>query len=240
LREQRLTVDIVSADAPLDGYKLVLAPSLNMISAELAARLLAYVQQGGHLVLGPRSGMKDEHNALNVQRQPGPLVEPLGGRVEQFYALEAPVPVSGTLGAGTAQVWAEQLSTRADAAEVLLRYGKANGWLDGQPAMISHRVGNGRMTYLGAVLDPALMRSVLQWLSDDAGVKPEFGPFPQGVELCRRVAKDRAVYVFINHGAEQQEIALPGVLRDVLHDGLSIAKVVLESQGVAVLETGAH
>jgi beta-galactosidase len=206
----------------------------------LAARLLAYVQQGGHLVLGPRSGMKDEYNALNVQRQPGPLVEPLGGRVEQFYALEAPVPVSGAMGAGTAQVWAEQLSTRADGAEVLLRYGKANGWLDGQPAMISHRVGKGRMTYLGAVLDPALMRSVLQWLSDDAGVKPEFGPLPQGVELSRRVAQDRAVYVFTNHGAEAQEIALPNAMRDVLHDGHDIAKVVLEPQGVAVLETGAH
>ncbi len=50
--------------------------------------LLAYVQQGGHLVLGPRSGMKDEHNSLNVERQPGPLVAPLGGRVEQYYALD--------------------------------------------------------------------------------------------------------------------------------------------------------
>ena len=37
LREQRLTVDIVNADAPLDGYKLVVAPSLNVISAKLAA-----------------------------------------------------------------------------------------------------------------------------------------------------------------------------------------------------------
>jgi beta-galactosidase len=238
LREEPLTVDIVNAEAPLDGYKLVLAPSLNVISAELAARLLAYVQQGGHLVLGPRSGMKDEHNALNVQRQPGPLVEPLGGRVEQFYALDAPVPVSGALGTGTAAVWAEQLSTRVDAEEVLLRYGKANGWLDGQPAMISHRVGKGRITYLGAVLDPALMRSALQWLIDGAQVQPEFGPLPQGVEVCRRVAKDRMVYVLINHGAAAAEIALPGGMRDVLHNGRSTAKVVLEPQDVAVLETG--
>ena len=32
LRDQQLTVDIVSADAPLDSYKLVFAPSLNVIS----------------------------------------------------------------------------------------------------------------------------------------------------------------------------------------------------------------
>ena len=66
---------------------------------------------GGELVLGPRSGMKDEYNALNPQRQPGPLAETLGGRVEQYYALESPVPVSGDLGTGTASLWAEQLST---------------------------------------------------------------------------------------------------------------------------------
>jgi beta-galactosidase len=240
LREQRLTVDVVSADAPLDSYKLVLAPSLNVISTQLAARLLAYVEQGGHLVLGPRSGMKDEHDALNIQRQPGPLVEPLGGRVEQYYALESPVPVSGVLGTGLAAEWAEQLSTRTDAAEVLLRYGKSNGWLDEQPAMISRRVGKGSIAYLGAVLDPALMRSVLQSMTGGAGVQPEFGSLPEKVEVCRRVGKGRTIYILINHGATQATIALSGTMLDVLHDGRSTDKVVLESQGVAVIETGTH
>ncbi|MGA1982452.1 MAG: beta-galactosidase [Acidobacteriaceae bacterium] len=87
-------VDIVDPNtAPLDKYKLLVAPSLNVIDAALAAKLLAYVQQGGHLLLGPRSGMKDEFNSLNPQRQPGPLVDALGGRVEQYYALDAPVAV---------------------------------------------------------------------------------------------------------------------------------------------------
>lgn len=54
-----------------------------------------YVRGGGHLVLGPRTGMKNGDNALNIQRQPGPLVALLGGRVEQFYALDTPVPVNG-------------------------------------------------------------------------------------------------------------------------------------------------
>jgi beta-galactosidase len=242
LREQRLTVDIVSTDAPLDRYKLVLAPSLNVISAELAARLLAYIQQGGQLVLGPRSGMKDEHNALNVQRQPGPLVEPLGGRVEQFYALDAPVPVSGASGTGTAAVWAEQLSVRAetgsaDTEEIPLRYGKANGWLDGQPAMISHQVGKGRITYLGAVLDPALMHSTVQGMIRDAHVEPEFGKLPADVEVCRRVGKGHSVYVLINHGASAEDIALPQPMRNVLGDGRNLSEVALEPQGVAVLET---
>jgi beta-galactosidase len=238
LRAERLTVDVVDADAPLDGYKLVLVPSLNVISATLAERLTEYVRQGGHLLMGPRSGMKDEHNALNVERQPGPLATTLGGRVEQFYALDASVPVSGKMGEGTASVWAEQLSMR-NAAEALLRYGKANGWLDGQPAMISRPLGKGRISYLGAVLDPELMRRVVEWATQDAGVKAEFEALPEDVEVCRRTGSRHSVFVLIRHGghgAKTETVTLPAAMRDVLHDGRLIDKVTLEPEGVAVLE----
>jgi beta-galactosidase len=237
LREAGYTVDIVSADAPLDGYKLVLAPDLNLISTALAAHLLAYVQQGGHLLLGPRSGMKDEHNSLNVERQPGPLVSALGGRVEQYYALDGTEPVSGTLGTGTVSQWAEQLSTSATDADVLLRYGTSNGWLDNQPAMISRRIGPGRISYLGAVLDPNLMRQIISWAATDAGVQTEFGIDPSNVEVCRRIGSSHTVYVFINHGTAPAQVAVPIGFHDVLHDGQYAPAVDLKPQEVAVFTT---
>jgi beta-galactosidase len=141
LRNLAQSVDIVKPEADLKQYKLVVAPSLNLISDELGHHLLEYVRQGGHLVLGPRSGMKDAWNALDVRRQPGPLAEALGGRIEQFYALEKNVPVSGEWGKGKTAIWAELAGTKADDTEVLMRYGKSNGWLDQQPAAITRRVG---------------------------------------------------------------------------------------------------
>jgi beta-galactosidase len=237
LRDEQLTVDIVNSDASLDNYKLIFAPSLNVISQDLAAHLLTYVQQGGHLVLGPRSGMKDEHNSLNVQRQPGPLVAPLGGRVEQYYALDAAVPVSGTLGSGTASLWAEQLSANAPAVDVLFRYGKSNGWLDDQPAMITRRVGKGRITYLGAVLDPDLMRKVVAWATSDAQVKAEFPAVLAGVEVCRRAAADHTVFVLINHGPIAAHVTLPTAMNDVFQANRRVESVDLVPQGVAVLTT---
>jgi len=44
--------------------------------------------QRRHLVLGQRSGMKDTDNSLQMKRGPGALVDLLGGRVEQFYAID--------------------------------------------------------------------------------------------------------------------------------------------------------
>jgi beta-galactosidase len=216
LRRLAQSVDIVNPTAPLDSYKLVVAPSLNLIPKDRAEHLAEYVKNGGHLVLGPRSGMKDEYNALLPMRQPGYLIEPLGGRVEQFYALDRDVPVSGALGSGTATIWAEQLKTIAPDVEVLSRYGASNGWLDGQPAVITHRYGKGRITYVGAILDSNLMAALADWLMKISGVVPAFGPVPDGVEASRRVGPDSTVFVLVNFSPEKQIVALPHAMKAIL------------------------
>ena len=234
---QGQTVDIINAAAPLTQYKLVIAPSLNVISTSLANHLLDYVRNGGHLILGPRSGMKDQFNALNPQRQPGPLVQALGGRVEQFYALDAAVPVSGEHVTGSSTGWAEQLSTSSPETRVLLRYGRSNGWLDNQPAAIARAIGKGSLTYIGALLDPLLTQTLLHQAASEANIKPSsFPKLPAEVELCRRVAPNRTIYILINHSSATTKIALPPHLKDLLHQLAAKDSIDLSPQGVAVLE----
>jgi beta-galactosidase len=233
LKDRLGQVDIVEAAGPLDGYRLVVAPSLNVIGDRLAEQLAAYVRGGGHLVLGPRSGMKDPYNRLHVERQPGPLADLLGGRVEQFYALDETIAVEN--GApGTASVWAEDLSARATDTEVVLRYGKANGWLDGHPAAISRKVGRGRITYLGALIDAPTMERFLDQALGQAGVAREF-TLPEDVEVLRRTGEGREVFIVINHGRETRAVTLPAAMQDVLVGG-SRSSVTLAPEGVAVLQ----
>jgi beta-galactosidase len=222
------SVDVVGPAAPLDGYRLVVAPSLTVLPDSLARRLLAYAHAGGHLVLGPRSGLKDEYNALNPQRQPGLIADALGARVEQYYALESPIPV----GDGHASVWAEWLRPSASDVDVRLRYGTANGWLDGQPAVVTRRYGAGRLTYIGAVLDDTLLARTVRWMA--RGIAPVFGPVPDGVEVSRRVGPGGRVYVLINFASRPRTVALPRVMRSVL-DGATTRSVRLATYGVAVL-----
>jgi beta-galactosidase len=237
LRRISQSVDVVSAYAPLQGYKLVAAPSLNVLPKDLADHLLEYVRNGGHLVLGPRSGMKDEFNALLPQRQPGFLVDALGARVEQYYALEKDVPVSGEWGSGEASIWADQLTVQArnelPGFDILLQYGKNNGWLDGQPAVVTRPYGKGRITYIGAVLDDKLMTTAAEWMTQKSGVTPVFGPVPDGVEVSRRVGPGKQVFVIINYSQESREVALPYSMNLVL-DGKQGNVVALPPYGVAV------
>ncbi|PTY07509.1 beta-galactosidase [Opitutaceae bacterium EW11] len=234
LRDRTQSVDIVDPLSPLEGYKLVVAPSLNVVSEATARHLVRYVEQGGHLVLGPRSGMKNEFNALNVQRQPGPLVSALGARVEQFYALLDDAPVSGAWGDGKATVWAEYFSELEPGVLVPLRYGKCNGWLDGQPAAVTRKLGKGTITYLGAALDPALMARIAEQWVRDAGVPDHTLPAPAGVEVCRRVGADRELYVLINHASKSVRVELPEEMQDVLQGGPTRA-VELDGRGVGVI-----
>lgn len=224
-------VDIVeAAGAPLGGYKLVVAPSLNVITDAMAKRLEAYVRGGGHLILGPRSGMKDQYNRLVSVRQPGPLAALLGGQVEQFYALDESVEI----GNGKASIWAEQLSTSAPDTQVVLRYGKANGWLDGKPAVISRRVGKGRITYVGALVDDGVMKGLIDGELAGAGVADDFA-VPADVELMTREGGGKRIVILVNHGREVREVTLPAAMTDVLA-GSQVNKVTLAGEGVAVLQ----
>ncbi len=236
LREQSQAVDIISIHAKLDGYKVVELPALNIISQPIADRLMAYVRQGGHLLLGPRTGMKDNYNSLQPERQPGPLVDFLGGRVDQFYALDTNVPVSGDLGSGTANIWAEQLSTQSPETKVLMRYGKSNGWLDGQPAVITRQVGKGSITYVGAWLDAATLDRLTARLLQDGGVQPILANVPSGVEVCRRSNGQKSVVILINHNTDEEHVALPSPMHDLIGSrGSAENSVDLPGYGVAVL-----
>ncbi len=235
LRALVRSVDVVSDVSALARYSLVVAPALNVLTPAAAKNLEGYVRGGGHLVLGQRSGMKDEDNGLQVKRQPGPLVDLLGGRVEQFYALDKDVPIQGTWGSGTDRIWAEQMSVSATDAEVLMRYGASNGWLDGQPAAVTRKVGKGRITYIGAMLDGSTMASAAKWMVETSGIEAVWPGVPEGVDISVRSGGGKTVSILINLSAEPKPVTLPRSMENVL-DGSRTTSLTLPQYGVAVLQ----
>ncbi|QHN02993.1 beta-galactosidase [Granulicella sp. WH15] len=228
-------IDILSPDADLTGYKVVFAPSLNVISDATAKNLLAYVQRGGHLVLGPRSGMKNGDNALQPERQPGPLAAALGGHVAQYYALDKPVEITGPLGSGSAAIWAEELSPTAPDAKVLMTYADSAGWLAGKPAAIEHGFGKGSITYIGATLDAGLMKAAVTSSLSEAEVHPILPGLPADVELMDRSSAQGAVWIFINHGSAAQHVETHRDGTELL-SGKSGQSIELPPHGVAVYQ----
>lgn len=207
-RVQSQGVHVLSPDADPKAYPLVVAPTLNVITADQGKALEAYVRGGGHLVLGPRSGMKDDANALWPQRQPGPLGDLLGARVAQYYALDEAVSVKGAV-SGKVPIWAEDIEPLARDVQVLATYTDPGGWLDGKAAIVTRKVGRGSITYVGAWLDPDAMAALAKSLLADRSIAPPVAGAHPDLEIAERAGAGKRVLIVINHGREARGVALP-------------------------------
>ena len=239
LHKLGVSIDIVSPEDDLSRYKLVLAPGLNVMPQTVADNLMRYVRSGGNLVLGQRSGVKNADNSRWPERQPGPLVQMLGGRVEQYFALRNPVPVAGEWGAGEDRLYAERLQVLDPDVKVLMRYGKCNGWLDGAPAAITRQAGRGSISYVGIWMNDEGMEKEARWFLAASHVQPDLPAVPAGVEVERRVGIRKQILLFQNFSAQQQTISLLHAMTDVL-TGQTAHSITLPEYGVAILSAEAQ
>lgn len=228
------TIDLIPPDGDLSHYKLVIAPGLQLMPAAVAANLKKYVENGGHLVLGERSGLLDGDSSRWPMLQPGPLSSLLGGSVAQYFALPHPIQVFGAWGTATAKTYAEQLQTQAPDTKVLMRFGKYNGWLDDQPAIITRKVDKGSITYFGAWLEPNAMKAAAKWMMTASGITPDLPSVPEGMEVQHRTGPSKDILFYENFSPSPQTIELPSARRDLL-SGEMVNSITLPVYGVAVL-----
>ena len=220
--------------ADLSRYRLVVAPMLHVVSAATAAALDKYVRDGGHLVLGPRSGVKNPGNSLWQPGAPGPLAALIGAHVDQTHVPPAPLTLLGDLGPGAATIWAERLAIDAPDVATLLHYPASDDWLDRAPGVVTRRVGKGRVTYIGAWLDAASLRRVMAWAAADAGAAPLVAGLPEGVEATSRTRGAHRVTVLVNWAAADRTVDLPLAMHELL-SGTTEKRILLKPYGVAVL-----
>jgi beta-galactosidase len=115
-----------------------------------------------------------------------------------------------------------------------MTYGKYNGWLDGQPAAVTRRVGKGTITYIGFALDSTTGAAAAKWMLDEAGIAAAM-PVPEGVDLAIRSGNGKHIYILTNYAAGPRTITLPSSMQDIL-TGTTAATITLPQYGVAVLQ----
>jgi len=217
LRRAGLNVDISNPRDDLTSYKVVVAPHYHEMKDSEVEKLLDYVRAGGHLVLGARSGFKNKDGALIWERQPGKqFSEALGAEVREFYALDTSIALEGLFGKGNGKIWGEWIEPLTEDCEVLLSYGKANGWLDGRAAAVSRRFGIGRITYLGTLPDNLLMDALVFWSHQQQPFTHPPLSLPDEVEITRLAAPGKELLLVINHGEKPFQIPNEDVWQPLL------------------------
>lgn len=194
LQRLGLPADIVSVEADLSAYKVVIAPMAYLASPELVQKLTTYAEAGGTALVGMRSGFKTTSNLVTDQPLPGHFSALAGVRVSDWHSLPPGVSYdlcSSIPGlAGPATVWAEALKPLSNNSlpgdsgfQVLAHY--RSGPFVSSAALVERRVGNGSALYLGWYPNDLQAEALLSHLAAQAGI-PSLAELPEGLVVSRR------------------------------------------------------
>ncbi|GLW32567.1 beta-galactosidase [Actinoplanes regularis] len=203
LRELGVTCDVVSPDADLSGYRLVVVPCLYMVGDLAAVRIADYVAGGGHLLVTFFSGIVDERDRIRLGGYPGAFRDVLGVLTEEFAPLKPDHEVMLTNG-GVGTLWTERLRTTT--ASPIASY--LDGPLPGTPAITRNEFGDGVAWYLATAVDPHTMQDLMLNIAKNAGVAVE--EFDGEVEVVRRTGDGRTYLFVVNHGSNPVEYPVAG------------------------------
>ncbi len=191
----------------LTSYPVVFYPH-PLIMTEARAKLLeAYVEQGGTIVFGARSGLKDLHGRAMQLPQPGLLQNLTGTDVRDFtFASPAEPPVRMDWN-GTElllPVFCDALTPQGD-TRVLARY--ANSYMAGEAVLTEHRFGKGRVLHLGSCFDRETVRALFRYfgISDPLCAEIEA---PEEIELVPREKNGRHFVFVLNYSDRPQAVRL--------------------------------
>jgi beta-galactosidase len=229
LRAQGVTVDVVSPSAPLDGYRVVVAPTLYLVRDEEAAALTRFVEAGGTALVTFWSGIADERDAVRLGGYPGAFRDLLGIRVEEV----APVLPGDVLTLDTGQrgrLWSER--SEAVDAEVLSRF--ADGPSAGDPAITRRAAGRGSAWYVATALEAPDLADLAGRVLADAGVATDPDLAAAGVERVVRAAPDGRCWTFlVNHSTT--DVVRPARGHELVTDTAVTGELVVPARAVRVL-----
>lgn len=239
----------LNADATLDeirGYRLLIYPHPAIMTERTATLLTEYVEQGGTLILGCRSGYKDPSGQCYPMPFPGVLAPLTGIAVDDFTWIGGTrsAPRLDWYGAADgrdllAEGFNEALRPTRDSVEILAGY--ADGDFAGSAVAIRRAVGHGAVYYYGA----AFSQAVCHQLIDQIGVvSPSHQRLhlPAGVELSIRQTPDGSqdFWFLLNYSSEVQTVAVLTPAHDLLRNQPVHGVVRLGPFDVALLSNWAN
>jgi beta-galactosidase len=222
----------VAADVPV----LVVA-GLLVADDDLLTWLREYAVAGGHLVIGPRTAYGDQEGRARVEVKPAHLAEGGGVRYQEFSNINEALPVVAETDAillsegAAATDWIDGLIS--DGAKVIIGYHHPH--FGRFPTVVSNEHGQGRITTIGTVPNPALAADLVRWLVPEQD--PMWNALPASVTVHSATnAEGERIHVIHNWNWTPAQLTLPRDMIDILAEGdLPIRDLELGPWDVRVL-----
>jgi beta-galactosidase len=236
LQGRVLHADQMTALPPTEtatAHPILVAAGLYIASDEHLDWLLAYAREGGHLIIGPRTGYADPLARARPEPAPARLREAAGVEYDEYSNLDGAVPVQAMPApdgaplvldaAAAATRWIDGLV--ATTADVVVRYD--NRHFGRWPAVTTRDYGAGRITTVGTVPDARLARDLLRWSVGRSGRPRPWHAEHPSVTITSAINRHGSRLRFVHNWSwDDVTLTMPSAATDVLSG--------------AVLETGSH
>jgi len=233
LYKEKVTVDVLDPHRDLSKYKVVFAPNIYIINSEIAENLKSYVRNGGFLIVGPKTALKNWNNVFFTDIPPClGLSEVFGTTVKRFFpstrarirVLEE-APFAGGM-SFVNEGLAESLEPTT--AKTIAIYE------NGDAAVTLNEYGEGSAMYLGCEPEEGFYRSLIKWLISIEKLEPVLKT-DADVEVTMRVGGGYKLIFILNHNQEPAEIMLEKEYHELISDKLVSGILVIEGRGVRIL-----
>ena len=204
-----------TGNAALAAYKVLFYPHPLILTPARAETLRRYVENGGTLILGARTGQKNIHGHCVMAPMPGLLSALTGTSVKDFTFIGPADDASQmewdgqTLPAG---LFNDVLEAEAPDVRVLARF--SNNYYAGAPALTERKVGKGRVLHFGGSFERESVEALLSYL----GVREPWAGtlrLPVECELAVREKDGVRFFLVLNYAWNPVEIELLTPLTDV-------------------------
>lgn len=225
-----------TADASdLDRYQVLIYPHPAIMTEGRAKILKEYVEKGGTLILGCRSGYKDINGQCIMSPAPGLLSDLTGTTVKESGFQHPAEPDAFVILDGealNASVFQDHLDP-GEGTEVLARY--QGSWFTGTAALTEHRTGEGSCIHWGSTFSLPVLKKLfamtgLSGRFDDRIVLPEC------IEIAERTKDGRRFLILLNYMPGPQEIVLLREMKNLITEETVKGRLTVGGFGVLVLE----
>lgn len=231
---QDIACDIVTPDADLSRYKLVVAPMLYLQRPATMQALQAYVAQGGTLVSSYFSGMVDEDDRVLLGGLPTPLRELFGIKRRELDTLLPGEHYHVHYGSNLYPTHDYDEVIEAETANVLATY--TDNFYQATPAVTQHHYQQGTAYYLAARMDRDFLTAFYAKIIAKLQLANSFVIAPSYEVSCQTRYQNGYQYHFLmNFSETPQTVKLQRSTLDLL-TGTPVEKTVtLTKYGVMVL-----